>query len=52
MNRVMLAYLVCPQRWQSTTGNQKWLGIKQKLYFEAYNFLLMQNNLNLIFTQF
>ena len=48
MNRVMLyvAYLVCPQRWQSTTGNQKWLPV------EVYNFLLMRDILNVILTEF
>ena len=51
MNRVMLAYLVCPQRWQSTIGNQNDCPLK-KIYFEAFNFLLMQNNLNFILQNF
>ena len=51
MNRVMLAYLVCPQRWLSTIGNQNDCPLK-KIYFEAFNFLLMQNNLNFILQNF
>ena len=38
MNRVMLAYLDCPQQWQSTAGNTKWLPIKKKVFLAAYNF--------------